>query len=134
VLEHFGLTEAVRGFLHDTGADSTAELRTEVARDFPRFSATEESTIYRIIQEAVTNALRHASAKTIRVSFETGGGAALIRIEDNGTGFDTQGASATNGIGLISMRERAEMIGGRLNISSASGTGTTVTLSIPASG
>jgi PAS domain S-box-containing protein len=134
VLEHFGLTEAVRGFLHDTGADSSAELQTNVARDFPRFSPTEESAIYRIIQEAVTNALRHASAKTIRVSFETGNDAACIRIEDDGGGFDTLGARAMNGIGLVSMRERAEMIGGQLNISSVRGSGTTVTLSIPASG
>jgi PAS domain S-box-containing protein len=132
VLEHFGLTEAVRGFLHDTGADSSAELRTDVARDFPRFSPTEESTIYRIIQEAVTNALRHASAQTIRVSFEGNDSAAMIKIEDNGSGFDTLGARAMNGIGLISMRERAEMIGGQLNISSVKGNGTTVTLSLPA--
>jgi PAS domain S-box-containing protein len=133
VLEHFGLTEAVRGFLQDAGADSEVELLAEVAQNFPRFSPTEESTIYRIIQEAVTNALRHAGAKSIRVSFNNDNGAALINIEDEGSGFDTLSIEAMNGIGLVSMRERAEMIGGQLLISSAEGRGTSVMLRIPVS-
>lgn len=131
VLEHFGLTEAVRGFLQDAGADSEVEMRTDVANDFPRLPATEESTIYRILQEAVRNALRHSSAKKILVTFTNNDGSALINIEDDGKGFDTRSNAAMSGIGLVSMRERAEMIGGRLHISSADGKGTKVTLSIP---
>ncbi|HEY0323769.1 MAG TPA: PAS domain S-box protein [Pyrinomonadaceae bacterium] len=133
VLEHFGLIEAVRGFLNDAGADSEVELLSDVARSFPRFSPTEESTIYRIIQEAVTNALRHSGTKRIRVSFDGTNAAALISIEDAGGGFDPQSTEAMNGIGLVSMRERAEMIGGQLLISSDEGKGTRVTLSIPVS-
>jgi signal transduction histidine kinase len=134
VLEHFGLTAAVRGFLEDAGADSEVELRSDVARNFPRFSPTEESAIYRIIQEAVTNALRHAGARMIRVSFDGTNTAATISIADDGGGFDTLSTEAMNGIGLVSMRERAEMIGGQLMISSVAGKGTRVMLSIPVSG
>lgn len=133
-LEHFGLTEAVRGFLQDAGADSEVELLSDVARNFPRFSPTEESAIYRIIQEAVTNTLRHASARRIRVSFDTTKDAAIISIEDDGCGFDIQSDEAMNGIGLVSMRERAEIIGGQLLISSMEGKGTRITLSIPVTG
>lgn len=133
VLEHFGLTEAVRGFLQDAGLDSEAELRADVSDGFPRFSPTAESTTYRIIQEAVTNALRHAKARSIRVRFSGAGGAAVITIEDDGRGFDTQSSEALGGIGLVSMRERAEMIGGQLSISSFKGKGTSVMLSIPVS-
>jgi signal transduction histidine kinase len=132
VLEHFGLTEAVRGFLHDVGADSEVNLLADVAQNFPRFSPTEESTVYRIIQEAVTNALRHAGAKSIRVSFNTDGDVVLIIIEDDGRGFDPLSTEAMSGIGLVSMRERAEMIHGQLLLSSAEGKGTRVTLRIPA--
>ncbi|MBD0370271.1 MAG: PAS domain S-box protein [Pyrinomonadaceae bacterium] len=132
-LEHFGLTEAVRGFLHDVGENSEVELEMEVARGFPRCAPTTESAIYRIIQEAVTNALRHAEAKRIRVIFKCDNGEAIITIEDDGRGFDTQSTAAMSGIGLVSMRERAEMIGGQLLISSVKGRGTTVTLRFPTS-
>jgi PAS domain S-box-containing protein len=133
VLEHFGLTEAVRSFLQDAGMDSDVELRADVSKDFPRFSPTAETMVYRIIQEAVTNALRHARAKRIRVAFGGNNGTAIISIEDDGRGFDTRGAEALSSIGLVSMGERAEIIGGRLLISSNAGRGTSVTLSIPVS-
>lgn len=132
VLEHFGLTEAVRGFLQDAGVDSGVKLWTDVAQGFPRFSPTAESTIYRIIQEAVTNALRHSGAEHIRVAFEINKGRAIITIEDDGCGFDTRSTKAISGIGLVSMRERAEIIGGQLLISSVEGRGTSVTLRFPA--
>ena len=131
VLEHFGLTEAARGFLHDVGADSRVEMLAAVEPDFPRFSPTEESTIYRIMQEAVTNALRHAAARRIRVTFGGEEEAALITIEDDGSGFDVSATRAINGIGIVSMRERAEMIGGQLLISSRKGKGTRVMLRVP---
>jgi PAS domain S-box-containing protein len=131
VLEHFGLTEAVRGFLQDVSADSGVEMLAVVEPEFPRFSATEENVIYRIVQEAVTNALRHAAAAKIRVTFSDDGDAALICIEDDGDGFDATSAEAMNGIGLISMRERAEMIGGRLQVTSSKQKGTKVLLRIP---
>lgn len=133
VLEHFGLTEAVRGFLQDAGLDSDVELKAEVSEDFPRFSPTAETIVYRIIQEAVTNALRHASAGRIRVTFGGDSSTAIIGIEDDGRGFDTQGTAALSSIGLVSMRERAEMIGGQLLIISTGGKGTSITLSIPVS-
>lgn len=133
VLEHFGLTEAVRGFLQDAGLEAEAELKAEVAKDFPRFSPTAESTVYRIVQEAVTNALRHAKARSIRVRFSGANAMALISIEDDGRGFDTQGSEAMGGIGMVSMRERAEMIGGQLLVSSVKGEGTSIVLRIPVS-
>jgi PAS domain S-box-containing protein len=133
VLEHFGLTEAVRGFLQDAGADSEVELRAEVAEGFPRFSTMAESTIYRIVQEAVTNALRHAGARRISVSFNCDDGAAMISIEDDGRGFDTQSREAMSGVGLVSMRERAEMIGGQLLVAPVMGLGTSITLRVPVS-
>ncbi len=131
VLEHFGLTEAVRAFLLDASKDSATELLTEAAPAFPRFSPTEESAIYRIVQEAVTNSLRHARAGKILVTFNSDNGSALISIEDDGRGFDTRGTAAMSGIGLVSMRERAEMIGGQLLIASRQGRGTRITLSLP---
>ena len=133
VLEHFGLTEAVRGFLQDAGLDSNVEMKADVSEGFPRFSATAETIVYRIIQEAVTNALRHARARRIRVDFRGREGTAVISIEDDGRGFDTKSTEALGSIGLVSMRERAEMIGGQLLISSDAGKGTSITLSIPVS-
>ncbi len=130
VLEHFGLHEAVRSFLREESAESRVEFSTDIPQDFPRFSPTEESAIYRIVQEAVTNALKHAAARRVRVRFASSVEAVLITIEDDGCGFDTRRPEAASGIGLVSMRERADMIGAQILISSHVGSGTKVTLRV----
>ncbi|GLW64499.1 hypothetical protein Arub01_27430 [Actinomadura rubrobrunea] len=96
-----------------------------------------EAVVFRIAQEALYNALRHASARTIEVRLRTEDGAVVLEVADDGVGFDPGAASAKNGgephggLGLASMRDRALSIGGALAIDAAPGTGTVVRLEVP---
>ncbi len=88
--------------------------------------------LLRIIQEALTNVRKHATASKVDVSFSLRDGAALATVEDNGRGFDPGLAAADQSFGLRIMRERAEEVGGSLEISSAPGAGTRVIVQVPA--
>src|SRR6476469_3442889 len=98
-----------------------------------------ELALYRIAQECLQNVVKHAKAKSARLTFavEAGdsGDVARLEIVDDGVGFDTfehpLGSDEMGGYGLLSMAERAEIVGGRLNIRSRPGSGTTVTATIP---
>ncbi|MFS2294950.1 MAG: GAF domain-containing sensor histidine kinase [Actinomadura sp.] len=91
-----------------------------------------EAVAFRITQEALYNALRHAKARTVRVRLATEDGRAVLEVADDGSGFDASDASEPqNGLGLASMRERANSIGGELTIEARPGEGTTVRLEVP---
>ncbi|MBI4292010.1 MAG: ATP-binding protein [Betaproteobacteria bacterium] len=90
-------------------------------------------SIFRIVQEATNNALKHARAKSIRVCLHSAGGALELTIEDNGQGFDPEAATTdfNHGLGLQSMRERAELSGGSYEMVSAPGRGTRIQVGWP---
>ncbi|RFS87118.1 GAF domain-containing protein [Actinomadura spongiicola] len=93
-----------------------------------------EAVAFRITQEALYNALRHAGARTVEVRLGTRDGQAVLEVADDGSGFDASGggtAEPQNGLGLASMRDRAYSIGGELTIDAAPGKGTTVRLEVP---
>jgi signal transduction histidine kinase len=87
--------------------------------------------LFRIIQEALSNARRHAAAETIQVSFEAAGQSARIMVRDDGCGFEAGQPTGRNGFGLDFMRERAEQLGGELQLQSKPGAGTCVIVEIP---
>jgi len=89
-----------------------------------------ESTIYRLVQEGLTNAIKHADATRARVAIEERDGVVVIRVEDDGTGFDL--SSVSRGFGLTGMRERVELAGGELAIEGRDGGGTLVRATLPA--
>jgi signal transduction histidine kinase len=95
---------------------------------FPHLSPAREAAAYRIAQEALHNALRHGSPSTVELSVAARNGTVRIEITDDGGGFDTK----TDGLGLTSMRDRARAAGGRLDVRSRPGGGTTVRLEVPA--
>ena len=91
-----------------------------------------EITAYRIIQEALTNIVRHANVKLAIVRIQMDGETLWIQIEDEGQGFDYQAAiNSSNTMGLMNMLERAEMVGGLLSIQTAPGEGTIITCRLP---
>ena len=89
-----------------------------------------ELAVYRVVQEALTNSIKHADAKTIEIDLTEKDDSIVARVRDDGCGFDLE-ESATNGLGLGGMRERARLLRGELKIDSAKGRGTEVALRLP---
>ena len=131
-LEHFGIAAALRGFVREESGATGVHVTLDAPDSFLRLARVIESTVYRVAQEAVANALKHAGAASVTVRLRAAGGRLTLRVADDGRGFDPKSPAAHDGLGLISMRERAEMIGGRLVVDSRPGGGATVTLSVPA--
>ncbi len=101
----------------------------------PRLRVDREQSLYRIAQEALHNALRHAAPAHVEVSLAVRRGAVVLEIVDDGTGFDPDSVDGTaRRLGLTSMRDRARAAGGRLTVRSRRGGGTTVRVEVPAHG
>jgi signal transduction histidine kinase len=129
VLDDFGLVPALerltQGFAEHTGisVDLEASALTE------RLPVEVETAIYRIVQESLTNVVKHAQANSVSVVLTRGDGRIKAVIEDDGTGFDPEVGS--EGIGLIGMRERIALLDGSLAVESSERSGTTVAVEVP---
>jgi signal transduction histidine kinase len=134
VLDDLGLAGGLASL-----ARSIPEITIEVDLAERRLPDHIELALYRIAQECLQNIVKHAHAKTARLTFSVDAGdpsdIAKLEIVDDGIGFDTfehpLGSDEMGGYGLLSMAERAEIVGGRLNIRSRPGSGTAVTATIP---
>ena len=126
------LRQYLDGFRQNYGIQ--AELSIGEGVDEGAFAPGAQMQVVRIIQEAFSNARKHAETSCVQLSFRIEDGRVRIRIRDNGRGFDPQQAAASgdNHFGLRFMRERAEQLGGNLRVQSAPGTGTCVEVDVPA--
>lgn len=136
-LDELGLSRALTGFVDGWLGRTGIPVDLVMAGiDDPRLPGTIETTIYRVIQEAMNNVYRHASAKRVSVSVERRGVGLTVIVEDDGRGFDADalpGAGDGNQkIGIAGMQERAALVEGDLTVESSPGSGTTVRLRIPA--
>ena len=105
------------------------DLAYENGREASRFAPELEATIYRLVQEALTNVVKHAGATHARVRVEEAGAAVTVTVEDDGHGFDV--AASNQGFGLLGMRERVALSGGDLSVESSSQGGVRVTATLP---
>jgi signal transduction histidine kinase len=141
LLEELGLVPALEALVADIRRDKScnSELRFEWEGEPRRFKPNVELVVYRISQEALTNAFKHAHAGEMVVTLRLGEDLIDLSVRDNGQGFSTarcatDGKPVTNtGMGLIGMRERARSIGATLRLESTIGQGTTVRLLVPLS-
>ncbi len=128
-----GLAPAVEQYVSDWSAafDLVAEAQCTAFR--PRLGTDVEMHIYRVMQEALHNIGKHARARHVSVVLETRGAHAVLAVQDDGRGYDVDAVRRppVRGIGLVSMSERVQIIGGTLEITSAPGRGTTVLLRVP---
>ena len=134
ILEHYGLVTALRSFTRELSMltqRSRVVFELDVAPDFPRFPKMVETSAYRIVQEATTNAFKHAQAQRISIKLSRQGHNASIVVEDDGRGIDHTTVSESHGIGLAAIHERAELIGATVEISTKVAEGTRLTLNIP---
>ncbi|HTH51143.1 MAG TPA: PAS domain S-box protein, partial [Pyrinomonadaceae bacterium] len=132
-LESHGLHEVLGSFVRDWSKSHGIEAEFQCISRNGRLSPELETNLYRIVQEALNNILKHADATEVSVTLNQNDREMVLVIEDNGRGFDheTTAASPTGGLGLVGMRERATVLGGRIEIESKPGAGTAVYARIP---
>jgi PAS domain S-box-containing protein len=130
-LSRLGLVPAVRQ--HIGSLQNTANLQIQVEDvgfDANRLPPDVEIAVYRVVQEAMNNAIRHAQARDIGVVMQIQPGHLLVSVEDDGVGFNAE-IPAADRLGILSMHERIEMLGGSVTIESSPGAGTTVFVDVP---
>jgi signal transduction histidine kinase len=128
-LEQLGLTAALRGFLADVGEAASVRADMRVTGTDRRLPPEVELAAFRIAQEAANNVIRHSGASRLLLTLAFGNGSLCLSVTDDGHGFDPSaldGQLPAGRLGLLGMRERAALAGGRLTIQSAPGQGTTV--------
>ncbi len=127
-----GLLASLRDYVGKMREQTGLDVRLE-ASDGIHLSPAVEAQVIRIVQEALTNVRKHAQARTVTVRFAREGAGAVVTIRDDGQGFDLAQVETAAGMrfGLLTMRERAESIGGTLVVDTGPGRGTTVQLRIP---
>lgn len=130
-LDEDGLTATLRSQAQVLDRAHSAEV-TFAAQGVRALPASQEEALLRVAQEALHNALRHSGAARVEVTLARRGQGALLRVADDGCGFDT-GAVRRAGrhLGLVSMRDRASGVGGRLTVQSEPGKGTAVEMEVP---
>jgi signal transduction histidine kinase len=134
MLDDLGLIPALQTFMKDFMEDSGIRVSLKVSAGIAKASAKACTVLYRIVQEALNNVARHAKASRVEVGIHCSGSIIRMDIMDNGQGFDvaaTNRVKNNNRLGLLGMRERAEMIGGMFRVKSAPGQHTTVHVELP---
>jgi signal transduction histidine kinase len=133
-LDELGLGAAIEALadrIRSRGIDVelTVDLDWEAGRAAARHDDELETALYRLAQEAMTNALKHSGADSLTIHVSETDDWAVVRVHDDGQGFDP--SEATVGFGLVGMRERVELLGGSIEIEAAPGSGTTVIARLP---
>jgi signal transduction histidine kinase len=134
-LDDLGLAAAIRWYADEHLRPHGIKVALEITGDEQRVKGAAATAIFRIVQEAVNNVARHSGARKARITLEFDPTAVLTVVEDDGTGFDPEGLrqpqEGGRGLGLLGMRERAELFGGDVEIASHAGQGTSVRVRIP---
>ncbi|MEW6325979.1 MAG: sensor histidine kinase [Thermodesulfobacteriota bacterium] len=136
VLDDLGITAAIRWLINNLRASNNKlNVAYKIINIDPFFSQNAQINIYRIIQEVLTNIVEHAQAKNVSINVKKQGNTISFIIEDDGIGFDIKEAmtkiSIERGLGLASMEERVQMLGGDFKLRSKEGKGTQVKFQIP---
>lgn len=133
MLDDLGLIPTLKRYVDTFNGKSDVPATLTLTGAERRLASYKEVTIFRVLQELLTNARVHAHATRIQLALDMGETLIMASVEDNGSGFNPQEVLAPGGktIGLMTQRERVEMLGGRLTIESSPGRGTKVTVELP---
>lgn len=129
-LDDLGLVNALIALCSRVDREAGLRVRRDLDWEVSPLTAEQELVVYRVAQEALTNALRHAEASEVSLSLKQRDGRAVLSVSDDGRGFPEQVSES----GLGGMRERARLIDAQLDIRSDRGKGATVVLSVPVGG
>jgi len=130
VLDDFGLDAALERLTTAFGEQTGMRVQFESTLGDVRLPEDVETALYRIVQEALTNVVKHAQAQTVSVVLGRSADAAIAFVEDDGVGFDPTSVRP-DGFGVEGMRERVSLLDGRLRVQSRSGGGTTIAAEVP---
>jgi signal transduction histidine kinase len=137
ILDDLGLPAALRWYVAREAKRAGLEPRLEVA-DLPRLPAAVETTCFRLVQEALTNIVRHGHARQVEIELAAREGSLFLTVRDDGKGFDPRAAlrraAQGHSVGLLGMKERVSLAGGELEIDSAPGHGTLIRARFPMEG
>jgi len=129
-LDDFGLAPALERLVDTYGRQAAVPVHLEITLGDDRLPAEVETTLYRMVQEALTNVAKHADATSISILLTRTASSVRLVVEDDGAGFEPGGAR-DGGLGLPGMRERVAHLDGRLRVESAHGKGTTLVAEVP---
>ena len=131
-LTELGLAEAMRNYASEWEARCGIKVSSELDLKDTGLSPMAELAVYRVMQEGLQNVHKHAHASSVGIAWSRANESWVLHVTDDGQGFDlVKAARHKKSVGLLSMRERAELIGGTLQIQSTPGKGTAVTLLLP---
>ena len=131
ILQESGLPKAVQTYCEQFAATSGIPVSCEADESAAELSRGAALALFRIVQEALGNAAKHAGAKHIAVRVTRADGMVALTVSDDGSGFDRTRLGSTGGLGLIMMRERAMQLNGRFDVETAPGRGTAIRVAIP---
>ncbi|HEY4689842.1 MAG TPA: ATP-binding protein [Anaerolineae bacterium] len=132
MLDDLGLVPTLKRYVDSFGEKSGVPISLTVTGSERRFTGYKEMALFRIVQDLLSNVRQHAHATRAQVLLDLTEDAVRVTVEDNGSGFDmNEVLTAKRGIGLSTLRERVEMMGGQVQIDSAPSRGTKVSLVIP---
>jgi len=131
-LDELGLAAALRTYVDSNVHPSGLQVDLQISQMDERLPKDIETAAFRILQESVTNVLRHARAREIEIRLNRKPDSLVVMVRDDGEGFDPEEDSAgTRTLGLAGMRERAQLVGGTLQVLSSPGIGTTILARFP---
>jgi len=135
ILDDLGLLSAIRWYAGNRLEPLGIQARVEVTGEERKLSPQVEIALFRVVQEAINNIVKHAEAHSVVLSVEFKESSIVIEVEDDGKGFDVDAVSLipdkAQGVGLLGMRERVALLEGKLHIESKPGKGTHLTMEIP---
>jgi signal transduction histidine kinase len=132
MLDDLGLAAAIEWLAEDFQRRTGIACTCQIGKDELRVDPGRATVVFRICQEALTNVARHARATAVAVRVEERHNGLVLEVQDNGCGIPAGKLSSPHSLGLLGMRERADLFGGEVSVSGHRGKGTTVVLHLPA--
>ena len=133
LLDHFGLPTALRAYVDSACGKAGLHVELALPEDAAPLAKETAIALFRIVQEGVTNIIRHAGARSVVLRFTVENDSYRITLSDDGSGFDAADPEFRSSHGITGMRQRVRALDGQFDIQSTPGTGTTLRVSIPRS-
>ncbi len=134
MLDDYGLLPALQWYAIEFSSRTGIEVMVDGDERMERLTQASEIALFRIMQEALNNVAKHAHARRVEIMLEHSGDQLIMSVSDDGVGFDARSVSVSKrrpGLGMVTMRERTQAVGGQFEIGAASGHGTRVVVRVP---